>query len=37
MTSMTETIDVSTDPMTAFTAFTDEFDQWWGQRSHRRV
>jgi hypothetical protein len=31
MTSMTETIDVETDPMTAFTAFTDEFDQWWGR------
>jgi hypothetical protein len=31
MTSMTETIDVGTDPMTAFTVFTDEFDQWWGR------
>ena len=31
MTSMTELIDVDTDPMTAFTAFTDEFDQWWGR------
>jgi hypothetical protein len=31
MTSMTETIDVETDPMTAFTVFTDEFDQWWGR------
>jgi hypothetical protein len=30
MTSMTETIDVETDPMTAFSVFTDEFDQWWG-------
>jgi hypothetical protein len=31
MTSMTQSIDVDTDPMTAFTAFTDEFDQWWGR------
>jgi hypothetical protein len=31
MSSMTETIDVDTDPATAFTAFTDEFDQWWGR------
>lgn len=31
MTSMTERIDVDTDPMTAFTVFTDEFDQWWGR------
>jgi hypothetical protein len=31
MTTMTETIDVETDPMTAFTVFTDEFDQWWGR------
>ena len=30
MTSMTEEIDVEVDPMTAFTVFTDEFDQWWG-------
>jgi hypothetical protein len=30
MTSMTESIEVDTDPMTAFTVFTDEFDQWWG-------
>lgn len=30
MTAMTETIDVDADPMTAFTVFTDEFDQWWG-------
>jgi hypothetical protein len=30
MTSMTEEIHVDVDPMTAFTAFTDEFDQWWG-------
>lgn len=28
---MTESIDVDTDPMTAFTVFTDEFDQWWGR------
>lgn len=31
MTSMTELIDVATDPMTAFTVFTDELDQWWGR------
>ena len=31
MTSMTELIDVDTDPITAFTVFTDEFDQWWGR------
>ncbi len=31
MTSMTESIDVDTDPMTAFTIFSDEFDQWWGR------
>ena len=31
MTTMTEVIDVDTDPMTAFTVFTDEFDQWWGR------
>src|SRR3954447_11394109 len=31
MTRMTETIDVDTDPNTAFTTFTDEFDQWWGR------
>ncbi len=31
MTSMTEVVDVDTDPMTAFTIFTDEFDQWWGR------
>jgi hypothetical protein len=30
MTAMTETIDVDVDPMTAFTVFTDEFDEWWG-------
>jgi hypothetical protein len=31
MTSMTEVIDVDTDPVTAFRVFTDEFDQWWGR------
>jgi hypothetical protein len=31
MTTMTEMIDVATDPLTAFTIFTDEFDQWWGR------
>lgn len=31
MPSMTEEIEVSTDPMTAFTIFTDEFDRWWGR------
>ena len=31
MTSMTEVIDVDTDPVTAFSVFTDEFDQWWGR------
>src|SRR5436853_146964 len=30
MTTMTEAIEVHVDPMTAFTVFTDEFDQWWG-------
>ena len=30
MTAMTETIEVDTDPMTAFSIFTEEFDQWWG-------
>lgn len=30
MTTMTSSVDVEVDPMTAFTAFTDEFDQWWG-------
>jgi len=30
MSTMTELIDVEVDPMTAFTAFTDEYDQWWG-------
>ena len=28
--NVTSTIDVGVDPMTAFTAFTDELDQWWG-------
>ncbi len=31
MTTMSEVIDVDTDPMTAFTIFTDEFDLWWGR------
>jgi hypothetical protein len=31
MTSMTETSDLDVDPATAFSAFTDEFDQWWGK------
>jgi hypothetical protein len=31
MTTMSELIDVVTDPMTAFTVFTDEYDQWWGR------
>jgi hypothetical protein len=31
MTSMSELIDVDVDPMTAFSVFTDEFDQWWGR------
>ncbi len=26
----TSTIDVDVDPLTAFTAFTDELDEWWG-------
>jgi hypothetical protein len=30
MTSMSETIQVDVDPARAFEAFTDEFDQWWG-------
>ena len=30
MTTMTESIEVETDPLSAFTMFTDEFDQWWG-------
>jgi uncharacterized glyoxalase superfamily protein PhnB len=28
--NVTSTIDVGVDPLTAFTAFTDELDQWWG-------
>jgi uncharacterized glyoxalase superfamily protein PhnB len=28
--NITSSIDVDVDPMTAFTAFTDEIDQWWG-------
>jgi uncharacterized glyoxalase superfamily protein PhnB len=28
--NVTSTIDVDVDPMAAFTAFTDEIDQWWG-------
>ena len=31
MTSMTEVVDVDTDPRTAFTIFTNEFGQWWGR------
>lgn len=31
MTTMTEAIEVAVDPTTAFTAFTDEFDEWWGR------
>jgi hypothetical protein len=31
MTSVTEVIDVDTDPVTAFSVFTDEFDEWWGR------
>ena len=31
MSQMTETIDVDVDPMTAFSVFTDEFDEWWGR------
>lgn len=27
---METSVDVEVDPMTAFTAFTDEFDDWWG-------
>ena len=30
MPTMSETVDVDVDPMTAFTVFTDEFEQWWG-------
>ena len=28
--NVTSSIDVAVDPTTAFTAFTDEIDQWWG-------
>jgi uncharacterized glyoxalase superfamily protein PhnB len=28
--NVTSSIDVGVDPITAFTAFTDEIDQWWG-------
>ena len=28
--NVTSTIDLDVDPMTAFTAFTDEIEQWWG-------
>jgi hypothetical protein len=31
MACMTEFIDVQTEPMTAFTVFTEDFDQWWGR------
>lgn len=30
MNKISEVIDVEVDPMTAFTAFTEEYDQWWG-------
>ncbi len=30
MATMTEAIEVDVDTMAAFSAFTDEFDQWWG-------
>ena len=30
MATMTEMIDVDTDPVTAFMVFTTEFDDWWG-------
>jgi hypothetical protein len=30
MSTMTAAVDVDVDPMTAFTAFTDEYDEWWG-------
>jgi uncharacterized glyoxalase superfamily protein PhnB len=30
MSQMVEEIDVDVDPMTAFTVFTDDFEQWWG-------
>ena len=28
--NVTSTVDVDVDPITAFTAFTDEIEQWWG-------
>jgi len=28
--NVTSTVDVDVDPLTAFTAFTDEIEQWWG-------
>jgi hypothetical protein len=31
MSTLREQIDVDADPMTAFGAFTDEFDRWWGR------
>lgn len=31
MTTITEVIEVEVDPITAFTIFTDEYDQWWGR------
>lgn len=31
MTMMCEAIEVAADPDTAFSVFTDEFDQWWGR------
>lgn len=30
MTEISSTVEVEADPMTAFTVFTDELDQWWG-------
>lgn len=30
MTAMTTSVDVNVDPLTAFTVFTEEWDQWWG-------
>jgi predicted enzyme related to lactoylglutathione lyase len=30
MSTMTAVVDVAVDPMTAFIAFTDDYDQWWG-------
>lgn len=31
MTTMTEAIEVDTDPATSFRIFTEEYDQWWGR------